>query len=526
MLRIAVLLMLSLTLIAAKKKTFVYCSEGSPSTFNPQIAMDGTTFNASSKTVYNRLVEFKRGSTDILPALATSWEYDNKSMIWTFNLRRGVKWHSSKRFSPTREFNADDVLFSLNRMRLKTHPYHKVSGGRYEYFEAMEMSKLIKDIVKINDYKIKISLTKNFSPFLANLAMDFASILSKEYGDKMLKAGTPEMVDTHPIGTGVFVFQKYAKDSMIRFTANKNYFGNKTPLDELVFSITVDKNVRIQKLKTGECHLVAYPAVQSLDEIKKNKNLVVLEQEGSNVAYLGMNTKVKPFDNLLVRRAINHALNRKSYLSTVYKNTAVLAKNPIPPTLWGYNDKVKDYEYNPDLAKKLLKQAGYPKGFTAELWTLPVQRPYMPDGKKAGVLMQADLAKVGIKVKLVTYDWPTYLSKASAGEHQMLQLGWSGDNGDPDNFLSVLLSCAGVESGANNARWCDKEFDSYIRKASSITNVSKRSALYKKAQLRFKEQAPWVVLAHAKVFRAMSKRVRGYKIDPLGSDRFDGVDLK
>ena len=508
------------------KKTFIYCSEGSPSSFNPQLAMDGTSFNASSKTVYNRLVDFERGGTKIIPSLAKSWSYDKKSKTWTFNLRKGVKWHKSKLFKPTRDFNADDVLFSFNRQRDKKHPFHKISGGRYEYFEAMEMSQLIKDIVKVNDYQVKFVLAKNFSPFLANLAMDFASVLAKEYADKMLKAGTPELVDTQPIGTGVFVFQKYIKDSQVRFVANKEYFGAKSPLDVLVFSITVDKNVRLQKLKTGECHLITYPPVQDLADIRKNKKLRVVEKEGLNVAYLGFNIRKKPFDNVLVRRAINHALNRRSYIDAVYKNTAVVGKNPLPPTIWSYNERVKDYQYDPELAKKLLKQAGYANGFTTELWTLPVQRPYMPDGKKAGVLMQADLAKVGIKVKLVTYDWSTYLSKSKSGEHQMLQLGWSGDNGDPDNFLAILLSCAGVNAGSNRSGWCDSKFDKLVTEAAQISDVKKRTALYKQAQKRFKEQAPWVVLAHAKIFRAMSKRVRGFRIDPLGSDRFDGVDLQ
>ena len=520
-----VLLGWSLPLVAAKK-TFVYCSEGSPSTFNPQLAMDGTSFNASSRTVYNRLVEFKRGSTRIVPGLATSWSYDPAKMTWTFNLRRGVKWHSNKGHKPTRTFNADDVLFSFNRQRLKNHPWHKVSGGRYEYFEAMEMSQIIGNIIKVNDYQVKFVLTRNYTPFLADLAMDFASILSKEYADRMLAAKTPEKLDRHPIGTGPFVFGKYVKDSQVRFTAHRQHFGGKSPLDQLIFSITVDNNVRFQKLKTRECHLIAYPAVQDLPAIRKDSKLRLIEKEGLNVAYLAFNVKKKPFDNVLVRRAMHHAMNRAHYIKTVYKGTAVIAKNPLPPAVMGYNDKIKDYDYNPKLARQLLKQAGYAKGFSAELWTLPVQRPYNPDGKKLGVLMQADLAAIGIKIKLVTYDWPTYLAKSKNGEHQLLQLGWSGDNGDPDNFLRVLLSCSAVASGANRANWCNKKFSELVTKASQTADLKERTAYYRAAQRIFKEEVPWVTLAHAKIFRGMSQRVKDFRIDPLGSDRFDGVDLR
>ena len=512
--------------LSAAKKTFVYCSEGSPSTFNPQLAMDGTSFNASSRTVYNRLVEFERGKTRLVPGLAESWSYDPAKMTWTFNLRKGVQWHSSTLFKPTRAFNADDVLFSFNRQRLPKHPWHKVSGGRYEYFEAMEMSQIIGDIVKVNDHQVKFVLTRNYTPFLADLAMDFASILSKEYADRMMAAKTPEKLDRQPIGTGPYVFGKYVKDSQVRYTSHSNYFGGKSPLDQLIFSITVDNNVRFQKLKTRECHLIAYPAVQDLPAIKKDSKLKLMEKEGLNVAYLAFNVKKKPFDNVLVRKAIHHALNRNHYIKTVYNGTAVVAKNPMPPAVMGYNEQIKDYPYDPDTARKLLKQAGYAKGFSAELWTLPVQRPYMPDGKKLGVLMQADLAKVGIKVKLVTYDWPTYLSKSKNGEHQMLQLGWSGDNGDPDNFLRVLLSCKSVEAGSNRANWCNKEFSELVKKAAETDDLRKREKYYREAQQVFKDAAPWVTIAHAKIFRGMSQRVKNFRIDPLGSDRFDGVDLR
>ena len=518
--------LLSLVALEASAKTFVYCSEGSPSTFNPQLASDGTTFNASSRTIYNRLVGFKRGTTELIPSLASSWSYDSKTMTWRFELRKGVHWHSNKHFRPTRPFNADDVLFSFNRMRLKGHPYHKVSGGSYQYFEAMAMSSIIKDIVRVNDYRVDFVLAKNFTTFLANLAMDFASILSKEYGDKMLAANTPEVIDQQPIGTGAFVLQRYVKDSQIRYKSFAKHFAGRSPLDKLIFSITVDKSVRMQKLRTGECHLISYPAVQDLAMIRKGPKMRLAEMEGLNVSYLALNTKKKPFDNVLVRKAIHHALNRQYYIDAIYRNTAVVAKNPIPPTMWGYNDKVVDYDYNPSLAKKLLAKAGHGQGFSTELWTLPIQRPYMPDGKKLGVLMQADLAKIGIKVKLVTYDWPTYLSKAKNGEHQMLQIGWSGDNGDPDNFLQVLLSCPAVKAGANYARWCNKQFDELTTDAATATDIATRTALYRQAQVLFKQHVPWITIAHAKIFRGLRSGVQNFKIDPLGGDRFDGVDLR
>lgn len=510
----------------ADGKTFVYCSEGSPSSFNPQLATDGTTFNASSHTIYNRLIEFKEGSTEIVPALAESWTVSKDSMKYTFKLRKGVKFHSNDFFKPTRDFNADDVLFSFNAQMDPKHPL-AIKNGNYEYFKSMEMDKIIKSIKKIDDYTVEFTLALQEAPFLANLAMDFASILSREYAENLIKAGKDlNTLGAQPIGTGPFIFKTYQKDTIIRYTANPNYFNGKPKIDNLVFAITPDASVRFQKLKTGECQFATEPAPADLEQVAQNKNLKLMEREGMNVGYLAFNTEKKPFDNIKVRQAIMMALDRKNYINAVYMGRATVAKNPMPPTIWSYNDGIKDYEYNVEKAKNLLKEAGFPNGFETEIWAMPVARAYNPSGKKLAELMQADLAKIGIKVKIATYDWPVYLEKSRKGEHQMMQFGWTGDNGDPDNFLNILLSCAAVPSGTNVARWCNKPYNDLVSEAKKQTDRKKRTELYKKAQVIFKEQVPWVTLAHAKVYRAMSSKVTGYQIHPFGGDIFEKVDIK
>lgn len=510
----------------AAPKTFVYCSEGSPSSFNPQIVTDGTSFNASSRTIYNRLVEFDLGTTKVMPALAESYSASKDGLTYTFKLRKGVKFQTTSYFTPTRDFNADDVLFSFNRQRLKDHPFNKIGGGTYEYWDSMEMGATIKDIKKTDDHTVVITLSKPEAPFIANLAMDFASILSAEYADKLSKAGRQSDIDTKPVGTGPFAFQEYTKDNSIRYNANPAYWRGKAAIDKLVFAITPDASVRLQKLRTGECHLAIDPSPADHEAIKKDAKLKLMTQAGLNVAYFAMNVTKKPFDDVRVRRAVNHALNRKAYIDAIYLGGAEVAKNPIPPTMWSYNKSIKDYDYNPEKAKQLLKEAGLAEGFSTDLWAMPVSRGYNPNGKKMGEMMQADLAKVGIKAKIVSYDWPTYLAKSKVGEHQSLQMGWIGDNGDPDNFLFVNLSCPAVEGGANRARWCHKPFDDLLLKAKRATNVKERTKLYEQAQQVFKDQAPWVTLAHSTTYRAMSAKVTGYKMDPLGSDVFYGVDLK
>ena len=509
----------------AAKKTLVYCSEGSPSIFNPQLAEDGSTYN-NTRAIYNRLVEFKIGETVIEPALAEKWDVSKDGLTYTFTLRKGVKWHASKTFTPTREFNADDVLFSFNRQRLKDHPFNKVNGGNYTYFDGMEMGKIIKDIQKVDNYTVKFILQQPEAPFLPDLAMDFASILSAEYAEQMTKANTKEKIDFEPIGTGPFKFKSYVKDQTVRYEAHEHFWKGRVKLDNLVFAITEDPGVRYQKLKTGECHFIAEPPTQDIPAMRKDKKLAVMELPGLNIAYLSMNVEKPPFDKKEVRLAIAHALNKASYIDAIYFGNARVAKNPIPPTMWSYDTKAKDSSYDPKKALELLKKAGYPNGFETDLWTMPVSRPYNPNGKKMGELMQADLAKVGIKVKLVTFDWPTYLEKSKKGEHQMLQMGWTGDNGDPDNFLNTLLSCSAVQAGANRSRWCHKPFNDLVEKARTISDVKERSKLYVKAQEIVNAEQPWISLAHSTVYRAMSSKVKGYKMDPFGGDHFDFVDIQ
>ncbi|HPQ96558.1 MAG TPA: ABC transporter substrate-binding protein, partial [Thiolinea sp.] len=271
-------------------KTLVYCSEGSPSGFNPAFYTDGTTFDATGKTIYNQLVQFEPGTTQVEPALAESWEVSDDGLEYTFHLRKGVKFQGNKDFTPTRDFSADDVLFSFNRQLEKDHPYHKVSNGTYEYFEGMSMPDLLKEVVKVDDHTVRLVLNRPEAPMIANLGMDFASIMSSEYADAMMKADTPEKVDTDPVGTGPFQLVAYQKDSMIRYQANPDYWGGKPAIDNLVFAITPDNAVRWQKLQAGECHHMAYPNPADLKTMEENPDINMLSQEGLNIGYLAYNT--------------------------------------------------------------------------------------------------------------------------------------------------------------------------------------------------------------------------------------------
>jgi dipeptide transport system substrate-binding protein len=510
----------------AGAKTLVYCSEGSPENFNPMLNTTGTTFDAN-RPIYNRLLEFKLGTTEVGPGLAESWEVSQDAKVFTFHLRKNAKWHSNKTFTPTRPFNADDVIFSFERQWKDSNPYHKVSGGGYDYFGDMGLADLLDSIEKVDDYTVKFTLKAPNTPFLADLAMDFATIQSKEYADALLAAGTPEQLDQVPIGTGPFEFVAYQKDTTIRYKKFDGYWGPAAKIDALVFSINKDPAVRLAKLRANECQIFPYPTPADLPSIKADPKLQMLSQPGLNIGYLAMNNLKKPFDDVRVRRAINMAIDKKAILDAVYQGAGIPAKNLIPPTLWGYNNAIEDFQYDPAEAKNLLAAAGYPNGFETDLWALPVQRPYDPDGKRVAELMQSDLSKIGVKAKIVSYEWGEYRKRIQAGEDQMALFGWTGDNGDPDNFFVPLAGCAAARIGGGNvAKWCNKEFEDLVQKAATLANQDERAKLYEQAEVVMHREAPFYLIAHSVVFMPMSKGVTGYKMSPLGTHQFDEVDYQ
>ena len=512
-------------LAAQAAGTLIYCSEGSPEGFDPARYTAGTTFDAASQPVFNRLVEFERGGTRIEPALAEKWEVSADGLTYTFHLRRGVRFHSTEWFKPSRDFNADDVVFTFDRMVNKDNAFQKAAPVAFEYAADMGLPDNLAKIEKPDDHTVRFTLRNVDAAFLANLAMDFASIHSAEYAAQLLRNGTPQDFNTRPVGTGPFVFRRYEKDAQIRYAANPTYFRGKAAIDQLIFAITKDSAVRLQKLRAGECHVSSYPKPAEVEVLKKDPKIKLLTQPGLNVGYLSLNVTRKPFDSLDVRRAINMAIDKKALLDAVYQGAGTPAVNPIPPAMWSYNKQVKDYEYSPEKARALLARAGYPNGFETTLWALPVQRPYNPNGAQAAELIQADLAKVGIRARIVKYEWAEYLKRARAGESDIGMFGWNGDNGDPDNFMATLLSCAAVGS-SNYGQWCHKEYDELINKARQTPRVAERTRLYEKAQEVFKREAPWVPMAHSVVVQPMLKNVEGFRMSPFAIAQFYGVSLK
>jgi len=503
-------------------KSIIYCSEGAPESFNPQTVTSGVTIDATSKQLYNQLIVLDSTTNSPIPSLAKSWHVTRDGKMITFYLRKNVSFHHTDFFKPTRFFNADDVLFSFNRIINQEHLFHHISGGNYPFFQSVEFSSLIDSIEKINDYTVRFKLTRADSSLLVNLATDFAIILSKEYAEQLIKQDAISQMDNSPIGTGPFKLKEYRTGSFIRYAPHPEYWNEKTALEQLIFDITPSDIGRLTKLLAGECDVIAYPIAHK--KIAERSDLLLDDVTALNVGYMGFNTKNPPFDNKLVRKAVAHAINKQAILDTIYLDGAEEATTIIPNTSWAYNDSVPTIDYSITKAKKLLQRAGFEDGFTMDLWAMPVQRAYNPDAVTMAKLIQADLKKIGITVNIIKdYEWTTFLRLLAQGEHHAVLLGWSADHPDPDNFFTPLLSCASAATNSNRTFWCDKSYDNIIHQALQTTNIKQRKAFYLHALQQISAELPLFPIAHSKRFQARASNVKGKILNTYGGIDFSKV---
>lgn len=488
----------------------VFARSGDSVGLDPGRETDGESFYGSTQ-IFDTLVEFKPGTTEVQPALAESWDVSADGLEFTFYLRSGVKFHDGT------PFNADAAKFSFDRQLLEDHPYY--DHGPWKYFGGMGMGDIIDEIVVLDDLTVRFILAKPEAPFIANMAMDFASIVSPT-----AVALYDEEFPSNPVGTGPFKLVSWTKDDSIVLEANHDYWGEGPYLDRLILRVIPDATARYLALKAGEVDLIDFPSAEDLELMAADPNIELIQQAGLNVGYIAMNVDKEPFGDVRIRQAMNYAINREEIIEAVYGSAGQVAKNPIPPTIWSYNDDIEGYPYDPDKARELLAEAGYPDGFSTDLWAMPVARPYNPNARRVAEIVQAQLADIGVEIEIVSYDWGTYLDKTDSGEHSMAMLGWTGDNGDPDNFIYLLLSAdSAVPPAMNISFWKNEEFTRLTREAKAVYDQDVRAELYKQAQVIFHEEAPWVPIAHSVVTVPVRTNVHGFVIYPTGKRVFQRV---
>ena len=504
---------------AAPAKPLVFCADASPEGFDPSL-WDSASTSAVTTQIFQGLAGFVRGSTVLEPQLATSWQIAPDAKTFTFTLRRGVKFHSTPYFTPTREFNADDVLFTFNRLVDPKLPFNRAFPATFVYPQSLGLGEMIEGIDKLDDQRVRFRLKAANVTFLSYFAMSFAGIHSAEYASQLLAAGQASAINNRPVGTGPFKFKSYKKDDVLRLLPNESFWGEPQKLSQLIFAISREPSVRVQKLAAGECQVSA--ALRDIDiaALDHRSEVVLLKKQALNISYLSFNLKKAPTSSRLVREALDIAVDRNALFKVLFpRGDAMQAVSAFPPAIAGYNTALKN-EYDPVRAKALLAQAGYPDGLELELWALPMSRPTNPNGLLMAQMMQQDWARIGVKASIKSYEWGEYLKRANNGEHHVYMSGWSGETGEADDFLSPNLSCAASRGGI---KFCNAEFDRLLDTARATTDAEARNALYREAQAIFKRERPWITMAHSSVYIPIRRDVKGFVMSPNGSVDFKGV---
>jgi dipeptide transport system substrate-binding protein len=515
----------------AQADTLSVCSEASPDFLNSQLSDSNTSFDVTEQ-IGDRLVEMEIGGSKVIPGLAESWSVSADGLHVTFKLRHGVKFQSNAKFKPTRDMNADDVVFSMSRFYDKANAYNAL-GKQYPMYDDF-VAPALKGVSKVSADTVVFDLKAPSSSLISALTVQSFSIWSAEYGAAMQKTGTPEQFDSAPLGTGPFQLVDYQKDSQVRFRKFADFWGEKggmpqraAKVDQMVYAITPDAAVRFAKLRENECQILRYPSPADLSTMRKTPGIVVPEAPLAAESELAWNVDMKPFSDPRVREALTISINLNAILDAVFQGSGSPSASIVPSALWGHNANLKPRPYDPARAKQLLTEAGYPDGFSTDLWAIPVSRAYMPNGRRTAELIQGDWAKIGVKVNIVTFEWGEFLRRRRTGEAPVTQMGGTWDYPDPSELL-VWNTCEAMTSGAGNnvSHWCNREFSDLIKKADVVTDPEERASLYEKAQEVFYKDMPGIILADVKGFTAIRDKVTGFKLHFLGGQPFGGVGLK
>lgn len=515
---------------ALAASTFVMGAQGEPVCLDPAIITDGISAKATNQ-IFEGLTKYEGSTTEVVPALAERWQVSADGTVWTFTLRKNVKFHDGT------PFDAKAVVWNFERWRFTKHPQHEnqlKAGQTFEYYEGQfggfDDKSLITKVEAVDPTTVRFTLKEPQGPFLANLAMFifvFASPTAIE------KWGTESC--KHPVGTGPFRFVEWKPNQEVILEANPDYWDKAAApkVQRAIIRNIKDSSQRLAALKAGEIHGMEGVNPDDVKVVRADPKLQIILRPTNTTGYLAFNYKVKELQDKRVRQAIAHAINKQGIVNALYGGTGLPATQFQPPPLWGHNKDLKDYPYSPDRARALLKEAGFGQGLKEitwedgrkeplPFWYMPVSRPYYPNPKEIAEAMAADLAKVGITVKLQTLDWSAYLDKRKKGELPLYMLGWTGDNGDPDNFVCYFFCGPGA---SREGFYSNKGLAEVLLQAQRLTDQAKRAALYRKAEQMIHDEAARIFIAHNQPPLAFSKKVKGYVANPTSTEYFNTVQV-
>ncbi len=513
--------------------TFIFGRGGDSVQLDNAVITDGESFRVLDQGCEGLFeAQVEGGQLDFKLQLAESYEVSKDGKTWTFKLRKGVKFHDGT------PFDAEAVKFNFDRWRLTNNPYH-FKEQVYEYYEEMfggfDDKSLITDVKAVDPTTVVFTLSSPLGPMVANLSMKMFTISSptaiKEQGPDY---GTPKV---GYVCTGPYKFVKWEKDNVVELERFKDYWGKvEGNVDKIVFRVIKDNSARFAALQKGEIHGMEQGNKEDVAAAQNSKDVYVLPRPAMNTFYLAFNFKIKEFNDVKVRKAISMAIDRAAIVKAFYAFGEV-ADNFLPPSVWGHNNAVKAPKFDVAGAKKLLADAGFPNGLsevTLEdgkkspiyLYFMPVVRPYNPDGEGIGTAQAKNLAEAGVKVELKSAgDWAKYLNERANGNLMGLyQLGWTGDNGDPDNFLCYFF--CGDKPKANEGFFVNLKLNDVLQKARTLTDKAERTKLYQQAEAMIADNVDRIFIAHGQVPLLFRAEVKGYRPVPTGSEKYRYVTVE
>ena len=476
---------------------------------DPALATDGLSLNIDH-VIVEGLTRYRPGSFAVEPGLATAWQRNPAGTIWTFHLRGGVRFHDGSRF------DAAAVKFNLDRWRLRTHPYHQ--WGAFIYYASVfgGFPGAIRDVAVRDPLTVQITLTHPLAPLLADLAMP-AFAISSPAAIARYRAD----YFRHPTGTGPYALGEWIKDDHITLQRYDEYWGGKAHIPTIVVRDFPDAGVARLALQRGDIDGWEYPQSDDVKLLKRDPRLQVFYRPANSLMFLAINTEHAPLGDELVRQAIAQAIDRVTITRQLFDESAQTATGVLPPAVWPQGS-ARGYSYDPSNARRLLARAGFPRGFHTRLWFMTAPRPYLPQPERVAEAIQADLRKVGIDATLQGFEWGIFLQRVLDGEHDLTVSGWTGDNGDPDNFLYPTLDQdnAHPPNAYNLALWKDEGYHRLMLAGQRTTDQRQRARIYERALALIHAQAPVVPIAYTTGPIVFNKRVRGFVPAPDGAELF------
>jgi peptide/nickel transport system substrate-binding protein len=493
-------------------------------TLDPQNTTSGEVAKVTNQA-YEGLISFQVGEAALTESLATDWSLEGDSV--TLTLREGVTFHDGS------DFTADDFVATYRRFVDDEYEYHFEDASAYGPFT---LGNWIDSVEATSDYELSITLNQTYAPFLRNLAMFVSVVISRDAieGDTDL--------DQEMVGTGPFELETLDDaNNRIRLTTYDDYWGESPNIDEVLFLTRGQNSTRAQALVEEELDIIDGLDPDSMQIIEGSDTAENRTATGINIGYMAFNlSRVEAFRDRRVRRAISYAIDTQAIVENIYSGIATEADQPIPPALFGHNDDISPYEYDPEQAQSLLDEAGYGDGFSFTLTTFQNPRGYNPAPLPTAQTIRSNLSDVGIEVSIDDRQFSDYLTYTSQGRHDATLAGWYTDNADPDNFCYVLLHPqTEVPDGqdwvswdtegfntSNNAAWANSEFMTRVEDAQTTTDQEERAQLYSEAAQIAHDEAPWVFIDYADEVRGVSNRVSNYTVAAIGGPYLGAVDVE